>query len=90
MHGVNMLLVCMLPAYFKRHGNVSTAAGVLNSFTYIGSAISTYGFASLSENLGWSFTIVMWVGVAALGCALCLLWTKRFKNEYGDADHIVG
>lgn len=90
MHGVNMLLVCMLPAYFKRHGNVSTAAGVLNSFTYIGSAISTYGFASLSEHLGWSFTIVMWVGVAALGCALCLLWTKRFKNEYGDADHIVG
>ena len=90
MHGVNMLLVCMLPAYFKRHGNVSTAAGVLNSFTYIGSAISTYGFASLSENLGWSFTIVMWVGVAALGCAMCLFWSKRFKKEYGDADHIVG
>ncbi len=89
MHGVNMLLVCMLPAYFKRHGNVSTAAGVLNSFTYIGSAISTYGFASLSENLGWSFTIVMWVGVSALGCAMCLFWSKRFKKEYGDADHIV-
>ncbi len=89
MHGVNMLLVCMLPAYFKRHGKVSTAAGVLNSFTYIGSALSTYGFASLSENLGWSFTIVMWIGVAALGCALCLFWSKRFKKEYGDADHIV-
>jgi OPA family glycerol-3-phosphate transporter-like MFS transporter len=89
MHGVNMLLVCMLPAYFKRHGKVSTAAGVLNSFTYIGSALSTYGFASLSENLGWSFTIVMWIGVAALGCALCLMWSKRFGKEYGDADHIV-
>lgn len=89
MHGVNMLLVCMLPAYFKRHGKVSTAAGVLNSFTYIGSALSTYGFASLSENLGWSFTIVMWIGVAALGCALCLTWSKRFGKEYGDADHIV-
>lgn len=89
MHGVNMLLVCMLPAYFKRHGKVSTAAGVLNSFTYIGSALSTYGFASLSENLGWSFTIVMWIGVAALGCAMCLTWSKRFGKEYGDADHIV-
>ncbi len=89
MHGVNMLLVCMLPAYFKRHGKVSTAAGVLNSFTYIGSALSTYGFASLSENLGWSFTIVMWIGVASLGCALCLTWSKRFGKEYGDADHIV-
>ena len=84
-----MLLVCMLPAYFKRHGKVSTAAGVLNSFTYIGSAVSTYGFASLSENLGWSFTIVMWIGVAALGCALCLTWSKKFGKEYGDADHIV-
>lgn len=84
MHGVNMMLISMLPPYFKRYGNVSTASGVLNSCTYIGSAISTYGIAALSENLGWSVTILVWSAVAIVGtvcCALCAKpWVKKFSE----------
>ena len=47
MHGVNLILICMLPAYFKNTGSVGTISGMFNSCTYVGSAISTYGVAYL-------------------------------------------
>lgn len=43
MHGVNLILVCMLPVFFKEGGNVSTVSGTLNACTYVGSAFSTIG-----------------------------------------------
>lgn len=82
MHGVNMMLVCMIPPYFKKYGNVSTASGVINSCTYIGSAISTYGIALLSELIGWGYTILIWFIIAALGTAICTLCSKPFSNKF--------
>ncbi len=82
MHGVNYLLVCMIPAYFKKYGNVSTASGVINSCTYIGSAISTYGIAFISERLGWSFTIITWIAIGILGTALCLVSVRGWHRKY--------
>lgn len=81
MHGVNLLLVCMLPKYFEKYGNVSTVSGVLNSCTYIGSAISTYGIAVLSETLGWSFTLLTWLFISALGAVLCLGCAKPWNRK---------
>ena len=82
MHGVNLMLIMMVPAYFDRYGNVSTASGVLNSCTYIGSAASTYGVALLSEKLGWSFTLWTWLAIAVAGTVICFLciapWKKKF------------
>ena len=77
MHGVNLLLVCMVPSYFK---NASTASGVLNAFTYIGSAISTYGIALVSERFGWGNTILVWCGFALLGAICCLSAIKRKRT----------
>ena len=76
MHGVNLILICMIPPFFKSRGNVSTVSGVLNSCTYIGSAISTYGIAVLSENIGWSNTLLVWLMIALLGTAICMVCFK--------------
>ena len=83
MHGVNLILVCMLPVFFKDSGNVSTVSGVLNSCTYVGSAISTYGIAKISESAGWNMTIAMWMAIAFAGAFLCFgglpAWNRRFS-----------
>lgn len=81
MHGVNLILICMIPPFFNKYGNVSTVSGVLNSCTYIGSAISTYGVALLSERMGWGFTLLMWLAIAAAGTAVCLICVRPWKNK---------
>ncbi len=79
MHGINLMLVCHVPARFAKFGKVSTVSGILNSFTYVGSAVSTYGIAVLSEKFGWGFTTVIWGVVCVLGALSCLAASKKWK-----------
>ena len=80
MHGVNLMLIGNLPAYFAKYGKVSTVSGLLNACTYIGSALSTYGFAALSDRFGWGFTIAGWAVIAGCGMVICLLLTGRWTR----------
>jgi len=80
MHGVNLMLICMLPAYFQKTGKVSTVSGVLNACTYIGSALSTYMIAYLVEKFGWQLNLQLWLGVTAVGTLVCLLLQRPWKN----------
>lgn len=80
MHGVNMILVCMVPPYFKKYGRISFISGLLNSCTYVGSAISTYGIAKFSEVFGWNSTILLWAAIAFAGMTICLVISKRWRT----------
>lgn len=79
MHGVNLMLICMVPPFFQRKGNISTVSGVLNSCTYVGSAVSTYGIALLSESAGWQITSFVWFIIAALGVVVCTVCSRVWK-----------
>ena len=79
MHGVNQLLICVLPSRFKDSGNISTISGVLNSFTYIGSALSAYGFAFFSTLFGWGGTVLLWAGLILLGALVLAVFLKKHK-----------
>lgn len=85
MNSVNVLLITMLPAHFKKFGKTSTVTGALNSCTYIGSALSTYGIALLSEKLGWNFTLFTWILICAIGTFFCVVsikgWNKKYQSE---------
>jgi len=83
MHGVNLIQTCMIPRYFINTGHISLVSGLLNACTYIGSALSTYGIAVLTENSGWVVTIGVWLVFAAVGALLCFVcvpsWNKKFS-----------
>ena len=81
MHGVNLILICMIPPFFNKRGNVSTVSGILNSCTYIGSAVSTYGIAVLSEMAGWSLTLMIWILIALAGTAICFICARPWRNK---------
>ncbi|MBE6607246.1 MAG: MFS transporter [Ruminococcaceae bacterium] len=87
MHGINLMLITVVPKRFIKSGKVSTYSGLLNSCTYIGASISTYGFAAVAESRGWNYTILLWVIVSLLGTFSCLaatpLW-KKFRKDYSD------
>ncbi len=83
-HGVNFVLICLTPPYFSRYGKISFMSGLLNSCTYVGSALSTYGIAVLLQNRGWNATMIAWYAIAMVGLALCVLFARawaRFKRQ---------
>ena len=84
VHGINLMLVCHVPKRFKKYGNISTISGIINSFTYLGSAISTYGIALLVENNGWNLTILVWLIISILGLLSCFIAYKRWNKFYSD------
>lgn len=80
MHGVNLMLVCLVPGCFDKQGNVSWVSGMLNFFTYVGSALSTYGVAKISELYGWQNTVLSWAIIALLGTSACFICIKRWAR----------
>jgi sugar phosphate permease len=83
-HAINYVLVCIAPNRFKG-GRVAWIAGLFNFSVYVGSALSTFGFAKLAEGRGWFFTIGTWVVMAVIGAASCgfiaAKWQTRFMNR---------
>lgn len=82
MHGVNLMLICMIPVYFSKSGKVYTVSGIVNSCTYIGSAISTYGIALISEKAGWNTTLLVWIAIALFGTIICIICANPWKKKF--------
>lgn len=80
MHGINLMLLSNLPMHFAKYGRASTMSGVLNGFTYVGSAISIYGVAALSEAYGWRVTILCWTIIVLIGLVICIGCMKRWRS----------
>lgn len=81
MHGINMMLVCEVPNYFAKYNKVSTISGVLNSFTYLGSAVSIYGIAVISDKFNdWNLNFEIWAIISAVGLICCTLALKKWKK----------
>lgn len=79
-HGVNLMYTSMVVPRFSRYGKTSFVTGLINSATYVGSAISTLGVAYISEIFGWSGTIISWLIVSVLGIALTLVSVKYLNR----------
>lgn len=85
IQGVNHIMTTRIPHHFAYAGMVSTVAGLLNSATYVGAAISGYGIAVFSDAMGWRATVIAWLIVAAVGTGaliLCFSRWKRFSRDH--------
>ena len=75
---INHLFITLIPVRFAKYGCASTVGGIFNSCTYIGSAISTYGFGAVSEKFGWTATVIFWIILGAIGVAVCAVPMRRY------------
>ncbi len=86
IHGINLILVCMISPHFARYGKTSMMSGALNFCTYIGSGTATYTIALFFERFGWQTTIGSWSVLALLGAICCIgaigLWKRFLKSEH--------
>lgn len=81
VHGINLLQTSYIPVALRQKENISFLSGLLNSATYLGSAVSTYLFAQISDNTGWGIVASLWAVLAFLGAVLSLscavLWRRH-------------
>ena len=87
MHAVNLMLVSYVPVRFKKYGKVSLVSGMTNAFTYVGSAVSSFGFAVVATAYGWSVLTYVWLGICIialilLGCSAYFLKTMNRDNKF--------
>ena len=80
MHGINILQTCMLPRQIGNNNRIGLISGIFNGSVYIGSALSTYGFALVSDIFGWNGTVLVWSVFSALGVLICLILTRLCKR----------
>lgn len=80
MHGVNHMLISLIPKNFSRYGMVSTFSGILNAFTYVGASLSTYGFAAVADNIGWNAVRLSWCIIAFIGTSVCIFKIKSWNR----------
>lgn len=88
-HAVNFLLICIVPIRFEKLGRISLVTGFLNSCTYVGAAISTYGIAAMIESKGWNLVLILWGIIAFGGCVCCLAALKK-QNDLKQKEYGVG
>lgn len=81
MHGINLMLICMVPGRFEKYGLVATMSGMLNFISYIGSSASTYLIARFAEVSGWQATVLLWAVLAGVGILICILFSKTFAQK---------
>ena len=85
-HCCNFFLISCLPGHFGRYGRAATTSGFCNAFTYIGSAVASYGIALLAEWAGWQANVLSWAAISALG-VLCSVVAYRPYTRFWKATH---
>ena len=80
MYSLNYLIVSRVPVRFAESGHTSSVTGLLNSFAYIGCAVSSYGFGAVSQKAGWSAVIVIWIISALLTSLFAFLSNKKWNK----------
>lgn len=80
MHAINMMLISYIPRRFKNTGKISTISGITNACTYIGSALSSFGFAEIANNVGWGVLIIVWAVICLIAVLLLLCSHKKFLS----------
>ena len=82
LYGINPLLTSLTPMEYDRAGCVGLAAGLIDSFIYLGSALSGFMEGIVYENAGTRGLYASWI-VLALGATVLMAVSaaKRFSMD---------
>ena len=87
-HGINNVLVSIMPLHLRDRINTGFLAGLMNSACYIGSTASAYGLGKLADGKGWNFVICVLLASTVAATVIAGVVTlrisaanKRRKNE---------
>ena len=68
---INNVITSVFPLDIRRLMNAGFAAGLLNTFCYVGSTTASYSLGALSQSRGWSPVFLLMLGVCAVAAVIC-------------------
>lgn len=68
---INNVITSMFALDNRRLLNAGFAAGLLNTFCYIGSTTTSYALGAVSQSSGWNAVFVIMLSVCAAACVIC-------------------
>ncbi|MBO5360093.1 MAG: MFS transporter [Clostridia bacterium] len=80
MVAINYVFLTLVPVSFASHGRSATMAGLLDAVAYAGSAVSSYGFGAIADNIGWNKTIIIWLAIVCVAMAFCAITVRRWER----------
>ena len=76
--------ICVTAFEWRTVFILSAVSGILNAATYVGSALSTYIIAGISEKFGWYTTILCWTVLALAGLITCSMSVRKWSCFLND------
>lgn len=81
LYGSNTLFTVLMPMEYDKSGRVGLAAGLIDSFIYVGSALAGALTGFMRESTGsWSGVYAVWMIVSVLGAACMFFSVKGSKK----------
>ena len=71
MSMVNNVITSMFALDNRRVLNAGFAAGLLNTFCYVGSTVTSYTLGAVSQASGWNAVFIIMLTVSLLASAVC-------------------
>ena len=81
LYGSNTLFTVLIPMEYDKSGRVGLAAGLIDSFIYVGSALAGTLTGFIRESMGsWTGVYGIWIVVSILGAASMFLSLRGSKK----------
>ncbi len=81
---INNVITSMFALDNRRLLNAGFAAGLLNTFCYIGSTTTTYALGAVSQSSGWNVVFIIMLSVCAVASTICFFGSiihKRMEKQ---------
>lgn len=72
MSMINNVITSMFALDYRRLLNAGFAAGLLNTFCYIGSTVTSYTLGAVSQTRGWNAVFIIMLAVCVVAAVICL------------------
>ncbi len=80
---INNVITSMFALDYRKSLNAGFAAGLLNTFCYIGSTTTTYTLGAVSQSKGWNAVFIIMLTVCIAAAVICLagLFAERKEKK---------
>lgn len=84
MSMINNVITSMFALDYRRLLNAGFAAGLLNTFCYIGSTTTSYTLGAVAQSSGWNAVFIIMLAVCIVAAAVCLagIITEKKLNKH--------